>query len=178
MPFFLYKTGPEPTGLRYTQVSEISLAGTSGPLFEFARRENTNKVSPFAWHATESTLLAVLGHSSDDNAIVIDLRPRDTDRVSLYRLCDVWGYSYDGWTPVSLRLQSLFVETAQPNPSDFKLRFIDFGEEHSFVAEFLYLQGGVREGTWNWGMVGRVNGALLWKDAFDYLTGDLRGQFA
>src|SRR5262245_7642546 len=33
----------------------------------------------------------------------------------------------------------------------------DRGSDRSLVGEFLYVQGGVTGGTWNWGMVGRVN---------------------
>lgn len=56
----------------------------------------------------------------------------------------------------------------------FKKQFDDRGADGSLVGEFLHLQGGVTGGTWNWGKVGRVNGALLWNDAFTYLVGDLR----
>jgi hypothetical protein len=50
---------------------------------------------------------------------------------------------------------------------------VDRDAERDQLGEFLYLQGGVKKGTWNWGMVGRVNGALLWPDAFAYLTDSL-----
>ncbi len=40
-------------------------------------------------------------------------------------------------------------------------------------GEFHYVQGVVK-GTWNWGMVGRVNGAILSRDAFDYLSKKLK----
>jgi hypothetical protein len=121
MPFFLYSVGHQSDCSNYAQLMEISLAGTSGPLHKFACDSNPHRVSPFGWHATESDLLSALGKSTD-HAILIDLRPRDPDRVSLYRLCDVWGFSEDRWTPISLRLQSLFVETPESEPAEFKLR--------------------------------------------------------
>jgi hypothetical protein len=45
--------------------------------------------------------------------------------------------------------------------------------ERDVVGEFLYVQGGTTGGTWNWGPVGSVNGALVWPDAFAYLCGEL-----
>lgn len=172
MPFFLYSVQHHADSSDYVQLNEIGLAGTSGPLCTFAANRNIDRKCPFRWHATEQDLLAILG-KGENHSILIDLRPRDKDRVSLYRLCDVWGFSYEGWTPISLRLQSLFVETPQSVPAQFKLRFSDLRREHAYVAEFLYLLGGVCEGKWTWGMAGRVNGALLWKDAFEYLTAEL-----
>jgi hypothetical protein len=104
---------------------------------------------------------------------VVDLKPRVAGNVSVFRLLDVWGYSEDQWTPLALRLQAIFSDRDEPNPL-FKNSFVDPGTDHTLVREFLYVQGGVSSGTWNWGMVGRVNGALLWPDAFDFLVTALR----
>ena len=98
------------------------------------------------------------------------MKPRVAGNVSLYRLLDVWGFSYDSWTPLAIRLRALFGDRQEANPLAFKNSFVDPGIDHSLVGEFLYVQGGVSKGTWNWGQVGRVNGALLWRDAFDFLT--------
>ena len=48
-------------------------------------------------------------------------------------------------------------------------------EDGGVIAhEFLYLNGGTGEGTWNWGMAGSVNGALLFQDAWEYLANQVR----
>jgi hypothetical protein len=41
-------------------------------------------------------------------------------------------------------------------------------ETRDFTYEFLYVNGGAKGGTWTWGLVGRVNGALLWPDALRF----------
>jgi hypothetical protein len=169
MPFLLYNTTGSPGQHHHTLVRQIKLAGRTGPLARHAALLNPDKAVPFRWHATAAELLPYLGASPGAQNILIDLKPRAKD-VSVYQLCDVWGFSYEEWTPIELRLQSLFIEKAEPNPSQFKQSFSDAGSDGSLVAEFLYMLGGVNGGTWNWGMVGRVNGALLWKDAFDFLT--------
>ena len=99
-------------------------------------------------------------------AVENGLKPYQTANVSLYRVMNVWGHSYEAWTPVAVHLEALFVDREHLAPAEFKKRFRDRDADRDQIGEFLYLQGGVREGTWNWGMVGRVNGALLWPDAF------------
>jgi hypothetical protein len=148
----------------------VKLAGRSGPLAKISRKANPQSKIPFGWHATAADIIAGLGDSADSKAVVIDLKPRVAGNVSLYRLLDVWGFSDKSWTPLALRLQVLFGDRQEANPLTFKNSFVDPGTDHSFVGEFLYVQGGVSEGTWNWGMVGRVNGALLWQDAFKFLV--------
>lgn len=170
MPFMLYDTDVLPVGLRYNFRQVISLAGSAGPLATFARATNPAKNVPFAWHAREEGLVAHFGGQPAKQAIVIDLKPRVSGNVSLYRLLDVWGYSLASWTPLALRLQALFVDYQEPNPHVFKNSFVDPGTDHALIGEFLYMQGGVLSGKWTWGMVGRVNGALLWKDAFVFLS--------
>jgi hypothetical protein len=95
------------------------------------------------------------------------------ENVSLFRLLDVWGYSCPLWTPLALRLQGLFVDVEHDDPAGFKQFFSWNANKDDLVGEFLYVQGGTRGGTWNWGQVGSVNGALLWRDAFDYLSSEL-----
>jgi hypothetical protein len=166
----LYRVAGEPGREQYTFDRAVRLAGRSGPLAMFSRNANSGKRTPFGWHATSDDIVRLLGGTPPTQAIVIDLKPRVAGNVSLYRLLDVWGFSYAGWTPLALRLRVLFGDRQEADPPAFKKSFVDPGIDHSMVGEFLYVQGGVSEGTWNWGLVGRVNGALLWRDAFDFLT--------
>jgi hypothetical protein len=110
---------------------------------------------------------------AEQQEIVIDLKPTVGCNVSLYRLLDVWGFSCEEWTPLALRLECLFVDVDQADPRKFKESFTVIEAKRECVGEFLYLQGGVHSGSWNWGMIGRVNGTLLWPKAFSYLAGEL-----
>jgi hypothetical protein len=174
MPFMLYDVAGQPGQERYTFVRVVQLAGSSGPLANFSRNANPTHQVPFGWHATADDVIRLLGGSPATQAIVIDLKPRVTGNVSLYRLLCVWGFSAANWTPLGLCLRVLFSDRPEQNPLTFKNSFVDPGTDHTLVREFLYVQGGVSAGSWNWGMVGRVNGALLWPDAFDFLVAGLK----
>lgn len=50
----------------------------------------------------------------------------------------------------------------------FKERFRGPAQRGDDVYEFLYVNGGTKGGKWTWGLVGRVNGALLEIDALQY----------
>lgn len=123
---------------------------------------------------SETQLLTRLGVDSG-HAVLIDLKPTTKGNVSLYRITDVWGFSYLEWTPICLRLESLFIDEEKKDAEVFKKEFEHRAEDGGVVIhEFLYLNGGVGEGTWNWGMTGAVNSALLFRDAWEYLAGQVR----
>jgi len=123
---------------------------------------------------SEAQLLHHLG-VGPRHAVLIDLKPTTVGNVSLYRLTDVWGFSYREWTPVCLRLESLFIDEHIENAEGFKKEFPFRPEDGGVIIhEFLYLNGGASEGTWNWGMNGTVNSALLFRDAWEYLAGQVR----
>jgi len=73
----------------------------------------------------------------------------------------------------ALQLDALFSDRYEEDKDKFKASFVKEAAEQEVVGEFLYVQGGTTGGTWNWGKVGSVNGALLWPDAFAYLCGEL-----
>ncbi len=173
MPFILYDVARINGQEQYNYVRELKLDKGSGPIAKHVSLKNTNQKVPFEWHASAEDLIVLSGGSPMQQAIVIDLKPSVPGNVSLYHLLDVWGFSYSDWTPLALCLRPLFVDHIDPNPIKFKRSFLYKGTKFSLVGEFLYMQGGVSSGTWNWGKVGRVNGALLWHDAFKYLSRSL-----
>ena len=68
------------------------------------------RTEPFRWHVN---VIDDLGSSSEylGNTLVIDLKPKQKQtNVSLYEVMDVWGYSDNGWSPILLRLNGLFVD--------------------------------------------------------------------
>jgi len=173
MPFMLYDVAALQGRKQYTLVRTIPLAGKTGPLAAIQRSKNPSGATPFPWHATSTEIVAAIAGTSPTQEIVIDLKPNVVKNVSLYRLLDIWGFSYRDWTPLAVRLESLFEDLGHNEPQQFKASFSDADANRSLVGEFLYVQGGTAGGSWIWGRVGSVNGALLWRDAFDYLSGKL-----
>ena len=104
--------------------------------------------------------------------MVFDLKP-GSPNVSLYRLKDLWGYSYDIYTPIALRLECLFHDKQVGAPGEVKRKFTDENFNGTILAEFLYINGGTHRDRWSWGLAGRVNGALLWREAFSYFVSEL-----
>lgn len=174
MSFMLYHINGESGRVQYKFVRGIRLAGKSGVLATITRSLNAEKRIPLKWHASAKKIVQMLGGSPTEQAIVFDAKPSAAGKVSLYRLLDVWGFSYANWTPLALRFRVLFADRKEANPFAFKNAFIDPATDHSLVGEFLYVQGGVTEGSWNWGKTGRANGALLWSDALEYLSTALK----
>lgn len=173
MPFMLYDITAGPACRSYRYFTTVSIAGRHGPLAQIQSNRNPTGTVPCAWHATSADIVGAIPGGLAGQEIVIDLKPTVATNVSLYRLLDVWGFSAATWTPLALHLECLFADLEHPNPLQFKAAFDDSDADRSRVGEFLYLQGGVKEGTWNWGKIGRVNGTLLWPAAFDYLATEL-----
>lgn len=173
MPFYLYSLDALGAGRgEYRRVREISLSGTDSPFRKVLVDAGSAK-----WHATDEFILYLLGvERSAEHRILIDLKPKHKTEVSLYRLRDVWGYSDDDWTPLALRLERVFMDQSQDDPPTFKKLFVGPLETNDFIYEFLYLNGGTKRGKWTWGLVGRVNGALLWPDALRYFANAINRQ--
>ena len=169
MPFMLYSKSAASGGANdYLQLKPLSLAGReNGLVYPFVTKYAPS-APPFAWHATAGDLLGEAHVPQKGYAVVVDLKPAVRGNVSLFELTDVWGYSYAEWTPLALRMESLWTDIAASDPDRYKQRFSDQGSRRGRVHQFLYLQGGLKGGTWNWGPVGSVNGVLLWPEALEY----------
>ena len=170
MPFFLYSHEPVGRHRRYCLLKQIRPLAGRGPLVRAIKKGMPSK-GPYKWHRSPADIISEMGVDPSNHEIIIDLNPRRD--VSLYLLKEVWGYTYEQWTPIAVLLQSLYVDLRHRNPSQFKRVFDDKEAEKELVGEFLYLRGGTKSGTWNWGPVGSVNAPLLWKDSFQYLAGAL-----
>lgn len=110
MPFMVYRVSDLPTGTAFRYVRGLQIAGTRGPLCRFVTEDVAPANEPVGWHATEEAILAAAGEAETEQAIVIDLKPHVKGNVSMFRLLDVWGYSYPEWSPLAVRLESLFVD--------------------------------------------------------------------
>lgn len=163
MPFYLYRLD----GDSYVRArKEVPLAGRNGPLFAAAR---SSPETP-EWEISEDGLLRHFGVDPTNHAFIVDLKPKVTDRVSLYRLKHVWGYSDNGWTPFALELEALYVDKVPPEGTlveEVKAQFPKSTEPGERIYEFLYVNGDGRGGSWAFGRVGSVNAPLLWEGVFD-----------
>ena len=187
MPFYLYqKERINAESSSYIRKEEISLAGKTviyNSLIKTGQLIENQDQGDLKWHLSESDLLSTaidqyLSESAlpNDYAVVIDLKPSDKGRVSLYELKDIWGYSYTSYTPIAIRLEPLFVDRKHTNPDVFKQHFKTNDSLREPVHEFLYLQGGAGKdsGKWIWGQAGLVNGALLWPDALKFFFKEIQ----
>jgi hypothetical protein len=88
-----------------------------------------------------------------EHAVLKDLKPKAKGNVSLYRLTDIWGFSYREWTPICLRLETFFRDKMVRDPDECKREF-EFRADHceEIIHEFLYLNGGTsgEPGTGAW----------------------------
>ena len=126
---------------------------------------------PLRWHLSETDIRRVIMEDPDKptgNALIIDLKPNDAGNLSLYEIVEAWGHSACGWTPVMLRLKSLFCDedASKFDRCDFTRTDTESSAEPIF--SFYYARGTVRdgklEGTWNLTAPGSADSALLWPD--------------
>lgn len=168
MPFLLYKQ----SGNEMQRVRQIALGGNQGP---FARhvgnRLDDGATAPIEWHLTEKQMLTLLQTDKpDEQALIVELKPKAEGNVSLYRITDAWGHTKPHWTPLALRLQTLFVDRQESDPDAFQEQFELPEDDGDLVHEFLYLTAGTESDSWNWGRTGSVNAALLWPNTFRYFV--------
>jgi hypothetical protein len=175
MPFVVYRK--EKNFL--IKEKEVPLAGKKGPIFSIVtKRADKEKWQErykeedygIGWEITEKDLLEELNFNSESFSLVIDLKPSVKNNVSLYYLRRIWGYSYSSWTPIALQLETIYVDKEVENSEEFKKKIVIPRHKGDIVHEFLYLKGGIKEGSWVWGRTGSVNGCLLWPDAFNFFV--------
>jgi hypothetical protein len=170
----LYGLTYEPGNTVYQLVRQIKLTAKSGPVASFVREKRGQE--PGGWYMNEHDLLVGVGSDPNSQAVVVDLKPHAQGIVNLYRMRGIVGYSYAEWTPLCFLFEQLFGDQAEPNPEHFKQRFTR-GERFrgTHAVSFVYLRRGTLGGrAWNWGHIGRVNGAILFSDAWRYFDQQIR----
>ncbi len=183
--------GEEPLYARYVR----SRVGTEGTCYEF--RENislfgcnkgfipwllrfkvpTRQEEPYMWHIN---VVSELGENAEypNSTLLIDLKPKQNKtNLSLYEVIDVWGYSLDGWTPILLRLNGLFVDE-EPSTVERKSFVRNDRDIDGPIHEFLYLNGSVANGkligSWAAPPASPTNAALLWPNTLKYFAKCIR----
>lgn len=186
--YYLYNKILENNRRRLTRIREISLFGCNSgiipSILRLGKYDEANKQHD--WHIEVEKSLEGIG--MPNCTIVIDLKSKQRDtNVSLYELVDVWGYSYEDWSPILLLLYGLEVD-ARPNdvnPVDF---IVDPKGYDVPIYEFLYLNGGIAggklAGKWIPPPSSPTNAALLWPETLGYFikcirqrTPDVLGKF-
>jgi hypothetical protein len=126
---------------------------------------------PYKWHVDVVSELA--SHPKYlDSTLLIDLKPKkEGTNISLYEVLDVWGYSSNGWSPIMLRLNGLFVDEKRSRIN--RESFVRADDQVSGpIYEFLYVAGtvfgGKLEGKWIPPPASPTNAALLWPEVINY----------
>jgi len=108
-------------------------------------------------------------HNKNGWSYIIDIKPKSNE-VFLCELDRVFGYSFDGWSPVMLRLKILYNEESKVN---FDKRKFLYPENTTIIYTMLYLYGSIRDGklcgTWKMPF-GSVTALLFWPEALTYFT--------
>jgi hypothetical protein len=175
--FALYCANSKQTACEF--VSAISIAGILGNhIATQSEAGNIERDGSMSWKLNGHDLCcAVLRKQGIDGdrgyKIVVDATYTRADAL-LLEIEQIWGVSYEGWTPVLLRMSVIF-EGDRPNGKSTAVpRFLlNCGLRTGFVHEFLYLQCGYHGGKRNWGRMGYTNAALLYPDALTRLLAEI-----
>ena len=173
MTHSLYTLADEPGNTVYQLTRRIKLTAESGAIASFIRE--ARGTDPGGWRMSERDLLVGVGGAPESDAVVVDLKPNARDIVSLYLMRGIVGYSYAEWTPLSFLFERLFDDQPERDPERFKQRFTrGEGFRGARAVSFVYLRHGTQRGeAWNWGHIGRVNGAILFADAWRYFDQEI-----
>ena len=165
----------------WTQVRPIKLGQTIASYVQQQIRGSAFK-DVLKWGISEQELLASEAKEfcGGKYHLVIDLKPNAEQNLSLYQIEHIWGWTIQSWTPIALRLRPLFTDFKVQDATEAKKQFElpsdkELADIGSPVHEFLYFWHKNPLSTWNWGLVGHVNGALLWPDVFDYFVERIKG---
>jgi hypothetical protein len=155
-----YKRTKDNGKLRLTFEEQTSLAGCKNGVIAKELKEIISPTdnAPFGW-----TLPIADKWNKEGYSFIIDIKP-NTNEIFLCELDRVFGYCYDGWTPVMLRLKLLDIESAD------KKSFI-YPDETEIIYTMFYLYGSVKngklDGTWK-PPSGRITALLFWPEAMTF----------
>jgi hypothetical protein len=134
---------------------------------------------PYRWHIDVVHELGAHPDYPANSTLIIDLKPNQSDKLSLYEILDVWGYTYWKWSPILLRLAGLFMDE---DPRNFnRKRFVrKDGEIETRIYEWLrldgYVQRGRLAGPWTFPRPNPTNAAVLWPDVMRYFVECIRSR--
>ena len=183
MAYFLYHRTHEEDRWRFTFKDQAFLYGCKvGIAANTLRRQiASGQQEPQTWptwHINVSE--AVQQQNATGDVFVIDLKPNQrlkNNEFSFYELVDIWGFSYEEWTPAMLGLRALLIDHKDKD-DDLDCHDFTIAPNPEYINEpiftFVYFGGGIREGkvegTWRSTGPASANGALLWPDASTYFA--------
>ena len=104
-------------------------------------------------------------YNKEDEAFIINLKP-NSDELLICELDTVFGYSYNEWSPIMLRLRKFSFDEEIDRES-----FQYSEKESEIIYTVLYLNGSFRDGkiigTWTIPF-GTVTGVLFWPEAMTF----------
>ena len=171
MPSYLYKVENN----NYSQIDKISLSGWVGLVYKIFECKNlyhrlSEEDNGIGWEITKEDLnkqIIADDWGIGDYEIVFDIEPKKKKTNLMQLECiHVFSHNYGDdcvyWSVLMLELKSVLYHNTEIKNKE---NFIP-DDSKGNTKEFLYLQGD--DGSWNYGMVGRMNAALLEPDAVDY----------
>jgi hypothetical protein len=170
--YYLYrrtKIGKNST--RYHKEKKVSLLGCNKGFITrvlLAPKIPPGQNEPYSWHIDVPTELDAQSEYRS-TSLVIDLSP-DRPTTNLYEVMDVWGWSNDGWTPVMLRLNGLFVDDPDPKIKEQSEFVRDGADIHGPIYEFVYVRGTVKDGKLDdlWVPPGPLQAVVLGPEPLNY----------
>jgi len=172
----------------YQYVKEAK-TGLAGHIVDYFREQARGAVpandKPLVWHLPEVNLLArflpeLKTEGLQEYRLIADvlnaLQNHKRNDAQLFEVCDIWGFSGWGWTPMMWRLQQLYEGGAREIRGQTPWAFpLDNESESSndYVHEFLYLLADHKGGRRGFGPNGKYNGTLLRPDALKYFLGQI-----
>lgn len=111
--------------------------------------------------------------NKENYSFIIDIKPNNSE-IFLCELDKVYGYSYEGWSPIMLRLKLLYNDTTAEEVDKNKFAY---PENPTIIYTMLYLYGSIKEGelfgTWNM-PYGSITALLFWPEAMSFFFEQVR----
>ncbi|MBS1683189.1 MAG: hypothetical protein JSS76_00430 [Bacteroidetes bacterium] len=163
-----YKRINENGQVRLVFEEQTSMAGcNNGVIADELRKVITASDNPpLGW-----TLPIADKWNKEDYSFIIDIKPK-SDEIFLCELDRVFGYTFEGWTPIMLRLKLLFSDTYKMDKMNFECP-----EEPEVIYTMFYLYGSFKDGkltgTWN-PPFGTITALLFWPEAMTFFYEQVR----
>jgi hypothetical protein len=150
--------------VRLTWEEDMSIAGCNNGIIanELKNILSPNDNPPVGWSIPVSDKW-----NKEDYSIIIDIKPK-SEEVFLCELDKVFGFSYNGWSPIMLRLKLLFSDT---NKEEVDKKSFIYPYEPEIIYTMFYLYGSFKDGkltgTWN-PPFGTITALLFWPEAMTF----------
>jgi hypothetical protein len=110
-------------------------------------------------------------------ALMMHLNPNDKEKVLLYEIRRIWGYSHDDWTPIMLESVPLLDDLwTDVSIEQFSMPSKEY-EDLPRIYSFLYLQGTVKDGKvigkWTAPRPSATNTPVLYPHVLSYFMSEI-----